>query len=903
MIPTALRRARLLRPRLVTDAVPRPRLITRLTAGLERPLTLVSAPAGYGKTTLLCQWLDAAPARSAWLSLDPHDSDLASFVIAFLSALRTVWPEAGDELLDLLHLPVTPPADYLGSALADALLDLPEPTILVLDDYQVIGDPTVHTFIAAILEHPAPDFHLAIVTRVEPPLQLPLLRARDQITELRGRDLAFTPEEAHAFLTQSAELDVSPEEARQLERQTEGWAAGLRLAALSLREEGGTAWLARGFTRRRQQHALDFLLDEVLSRLPADLEGFLLRTSVVERVCGPLCEVLLDPPPQPGQGATTLRQLVRADLFVATLGEDGAGWEWVRYHPLFRELLRERLVEREGMEVVAALHRRAAAWLVERQLVDEAIEVLLAAGDVDGAARLVEDQFAAMTEGVNWPELWSWLRRLPEALVHERPGLLLAHAWMDNLRGRLASMEERLQAATALLDAASQGSDSLAEDAKLRAQADDLTALICLYRGDGASVVEAAQRASPQLRDPQSFLGGSARMLIGLGLHQAGRNAEALRFLGGDADATSEPSPREMYALALIHLTDGDHLAARRWAARLLEHTERHDQPILRGWAQYFLGRIAYELNELEEAREQFAAAAGEHRTNFFVISEALLGLALTEQALGRASHSEHLLAELDELLAETGNDESRPRVNACQARLALQRGDNAEAIRWLDVGLTDRADILLFTVCPTLIEAWVLLARGRPGDIDAAAALLDAFRVRAEREHATDWLIRILAVQALVEQARGQEVAALDCLSTALDLAEPGGFMRTFLDLGPSMAALLRGVAARRPPSPYVARLLAASKEASPGTRAVMAPPAMSASLILLGRLTEREAQILALLAHHLTNKEIATDLSISPMTVKRHISNILDKLEVGTRRQAVLKATALNLMPSTPA
>src|SRR4051794_4240560 len=268
-------RTQLLRPRLVRDAIPRPRLLDLLAAGLERPLTLIVAPAGYGKTTLLCQWLDTIPARVAWFSLHQHDSDLTTFLTNFLGALQTLWPKLGRDLLDMLNLPATPSPDYLGAALADALLDVPEPTFLALDDYQVIADPAIHAFLTALLEHPAPEFHLAIASRRELPLPLPLLRTRDQIAEVRGQDLAFTPAEAQAFLTQAAGADVSAELAARFEQQIEGWATGLRLAAFSVREEGTTAWRARGLTQRRQQHALDFLLDEVLARLPAATQAFL----------------------------------------------------------------------------------------------------------------------------------------------------------------------------------------------------------------------------------------------------------------------------------------------------------------------------------------------------------------------------------------------------------------------------------------------------------------------------------------------------------------------------------------------------------------------------------------------------------------------------------------------------
>jgi ATP/maltotriose-dependent transcriptional regulator MalT len=899
MLPTAPHRARLLRPRLAGDVVERPRLVAPLAAGLARPLTLVCAPAGYGKTTLLCQWLAAVPARVAWLSLDASDSDLADFVAAAIGALQALWPAAGRQTLGLLRLPVTPSPDYLGATLADELLDLPEPTILALDDYHTIADPAVHAFVAALLEYPPPAFHLALATRVEPPLPLPRLRARDQVTELRAREMAFTPDEAATFLTRASGMGVSPAEAAQLGRQTEGWAAGLRLAALALREEGGSALLERGFAGRRQRHALDFLLAEVLARLPAALEDFLLRTSVAERVCGPLGEALLDPPPPAGQGAATLRRLVGTDLFIVALGEDGEDREWFRYHSLFRELLRERLLERAGPAVAADLYRRAGRWLAAHGLVDEALATLLAGGEEDEAARVVEERVTAVLDRNEVPTLWRWLRMLPEALVRRRPGLLLAYAWVENMRARPAALAERLRAATALLDGAA---DAETAGPALRAQVYVLTALASMFRDDGAAAEAPARAALPLAPDRQSYLGGTARSLVGGCLYRRGRDDEALRFLGAGGDDAA--GPRELLTLTQVTFHHvGDIPDARRWAARLLAIAERRDLPIMRGWAHYYLGRLAYEHNVLEEARAQFAAVVAGYRANFACHGESLLGLALTDQALGQAARSERSLAALDELLAETGNDEGRPHVNAGQARLALQRGDRAEVLRWLATAPPAWADHLPYLECPSVTAARALLARGEPGDAAAALARLAVFRARAERERMLNCVVQARAVEALAERARGDGAAALDHLAAALALAEPGGFVRTFLDLGPPLADLLRALAARRPPSPYLARLLrafdATRAAASAPERAVSRPSATDPALALFGQLTEREVQVLEQLARHLTNKEIAEVLSISPQTVKRHVSNLYDKLGVGSRRQAIVQATALGLLP----
>jgi LuxR family maltose regulon positive regulatory protein len=928
MATTLVRRAKLLRPRAAPDLIARPRLLDRLNAGLTRPLTLLSTPAGCGKTTLLGQWLDAAPLPSAWLALDAHDSALPSFVAALVGALQTFWPEAGRATLGLLHLPVTPDPAYLGAALADELLDLPGPALLVLDDYHAVADPAAHAFVAALLEYPPPSLRLALATRVEPPLPLARLRARDRVTELRGRDLAFTTDEAAAFLARAAGSEIDPAAATLVEQRTEGWAVGLRLAALALQGEGGAGWVAAAFAGRRQRQAMDFLLDEVLLRQPPAVQAFLLRTSVVAQVCGPLAEALLDPTPEAGAGEAMLWRLVDANLFVTVLepGEDGL--EWARYHPLFRELLQERLGRAAGPAAVADLHRRAADWLAGRGLVDEALEALLAGGEPDEAARLVEGRVAAVLDREDWPTLWRWLRRLPEELTARRPGLLLAHALIDQLRGRGASMAARLAAATALLDAGDR-----AAAPTLRAQADVVASALCCTLGDGAGAVAAGRRALPAFPDPHSYLGGAARCTIGMGLYQLGRRDEALRALGATADhAAARLAPQELFGLASVEFLAGDLRAARRWVELLLAMVARRDLPLLTGWAHYKLGWIAYEVDALDEARARFAAVAAErHRHSFPVVIEALLGLALTEQAQGRPGQSEWLLGELDDLLAETGNDEARPVVQACQARLALQRGDRAAAVRWLEAGAPGVGEapmVMEYAEFSGLTRARLLLARGAPGDLAAADALLAAARARAEREHLTGGAIQALAGQALARAAAGDEAAALDRLAAALDLAEPGGFVRTFLDLGPPLTALLRELAARRPPSPYLAHLLTAAgptSQAEPapapsaaplGSDATVArvglersrpatrPPAFASSPrdpapALVEALTTREVQVLERLAHHLSNKEIAAELNISPLTVKRHVGNLCGKLGAGTRRQAVAIAASLGLVP----
>jgi ATP/maltotriose-dependent transcriptional regulator MalT len=434
-----VRRVKLLRPRLGAGVVARPRLVDRLNASLEVPVTLVVGPAGFGKTTLLCQWLAACPCSSAWLSLDEEDDDLATFVAHFLAALRTAVPDAGEETLALLRLPRRSSPATLGATLCDELIDLDDNVVLVLDDYQAIADAAIHEFLAALLRHPAPPMHLVLSARHDPALPLAVMRARGRVAEVRAADLRFTDGEARAFLERATTAPLDGETSRILQARIEGWAAGWRFAELALRGDAGAEGLVQAFATHGRRHVMDFLLDEVLSRQPVAVRAFMLRTSIVERVSASLADALLDAPLGLGGSQALLEGLARADLFVVPLGEEGG---WFRYHHLFRELLRHQLRLEVGPAGEAELQARASAWHEDRGLIEPAIRHALAAGAPDQAAALVERHAMPALEADECRTPGRWLALLPlarwarsdrdaaidglsEALRHAEPGGLI----------------------------------------------------------------------------------------------------------------------------------------------------------------------------------------------------------------------------------------------------------------------------------------------------------------------------------------------------------------------------------------------------------------------------------------------------------------------------------------------
>ena len=383
-----IRRAKLLRPRTGSGIVARPRLIDRLNGALEFPLILVLGPAGFGKTTLLCEWLASSPLPSAWLSLDDDDDDLGAFVAHVVSALQSAHPGAGDATLDLLRLPRLPSPAILGATLCDELIDLDTEVILVLDDYHAIAEPAIHDFLSALLRHPAPALHLVISSRRDPSLPVSLLRLHGHVAEIRAGDLRFTDDEARAFLASAVDLELDGSMIQLLQERTEGWIAGLRLAALALRSEANADGLAYAFELHGRRHVMDFLLDEVLVRQPAPVQTFLLRTSIVDQICPSLADALVDSPLGFGGSQALLDGLARANLYVVPLGEDGL---WYRYHHLFRELLRHRLLLEVGEAGVAALHARASAWYEDHDAIEDAIHHALRDAAIStGAAEIVE---------------------------------------------------------------------------------------------------------------------------------------------------------------------------------------------------------------------------------------------------------------------------------------------------------------------------------------------------------------------------------------------------------------------------------------------------------------------------------------------------------------------------------
>ena len=918
---TALLITKLYIPPVRSEWVPRPHLVERLSAGLDaHKLTLVSAPAGSGKTSLIIAWLSelrrARPDLDlGWLSLDDGDNDPLRFLAYLVAALQAVDPRIGGEALQLLERAQPPPVESLVTSLINDLAAQPSPVILVLDDYHAISDLTVHEAVGFLVDRQPPHVHLVITTRHDPPLPLSRLRGRGQVTEIRQGDLRFTPEESAAFLNRSMGLNLTPVEVATLEERTEGWIAGLQLAALSMqgRDRANTAQFIADFSGR-YHFILEYLTDEVLQRQPAHIQAFLLQTSILERLSAPLCDQVVrdrgagsryqvsgtrvpdsltpdtgfpDSPPPDSQ--SVLEQLEAANLFIVPLDDER---EWYRYHHLFAELLHARLQETQP-ELIPTLHRRAVAWYEQRRFTAEAVHHALATQDLALAAEVIE---RAILQIATWSRastgmIQRWLNALPAEAVEPRPWLRLFTSRLQYISGHREQAGRTLQSLEEWL-----------QDHPSTPDAGRILGLTVVDRASYAVVMGHVHQAKELLSqtlahvpkdDPVSRFRKPA--LLGMAHLRAGELSEAHRAFSEASEITlaaglNFAATPFLCSLAEVEMAQGRLQQAMQTCERAAQLAVVDGKPAsAAGFVGLEMSKILYEWNDLAAAERRLLE--GLDLLSQSGISESFGSghavLAQIKQALGDEEGARQAARQA----VEIAQRENIPRIvsltSAYQARVWLAQGRLDLAARWAgeyrQVGETE-----YLREFEDLTLARVLLAQGRFGE---ALALLDERLVAANAAGRTYAVIEIQALRALAAPGAGE---AMDVLRQALTLAEPENFVRLFLDAGEPMRSLLQQAATLGLSPRYTARVLAAFGPAGgTGTHLPAAQP-------LVEPLSDRELDVLRLLAEDLPNREIGRRLFISLPTVKSHTRNIYGKLGVHNREEAVAQAQALGILPT---
>jgi LuxR family maltose regulon positive regulatory protein len=892
-------------PRTRPDRLARSRLFQRLDEGMGRPLVLVCTPAGFGKTTLLADWAADATLPVGWLSLDPDDNEPMRFWRYVVAALDRVAGGLGEQIVPLLSPGSGTSTHGVVTALVNRLQAQPDELALVLDDYHLIDEPAIHDSLGFLLSHLPPRLHLAIASRSDPPLPVARLRASGQLAELRAADLRFTPQEAAAFLREVWKLDLPPEAVAALENRTEGWAVGLQLAALSLQGRPDTDAFLDAFTGTHR-YVLDYLSEEVLGRLPDQVRRFLLHTSILERLSGPLCDAVTGD--SDGQGM--LEELERANLFLLPLDEQRRWW---RLHHLFADLLRARMLQTKP-DLVPELHRRAAGWCEQHGLIDEAIRHALAAGDTPWATRLVEEHLGETLRRGESVALARWLSLLSDDTVRSRPGLCLAKAMTELNLDHLEEAERLLEHAERAFDHHGREPPELQIPtyggmvAQVPAAIALLRAELAYDRADPDTVATFARAALAHMADHEHGPRLFARSLLVGADWMTGRVVDtepafAELLAEGRAAPASYPVLRTCFMLGLVQQAQGKLGAALRTYREGLRLATEGDwfSVYHAGEAHVGIAQVLYQRNQPGEAL-QHATQGVECCRQVIELTEldvALVALAWVRQAMGDPDGAL-------EAMEEACRTYSRPDVVALaypawseRARLQLTLGRVEEAARWTrEQGLTDHDQVSYLREGDHLVLARVLLAQVQP---DRALGLLERLDALAASQGRTGSLIQIRALRALALQAADEHQGALTLLAETLELAVPEGHVRVFADEGPPMAALLRSLlgtrrrarAAAGAGTEHLHRVLQAFQPAT-----AQADSTARTVLGLIEPLTDRELEVLRLLAAGRRNRDIAAELVVTLETVKKHTSHIFDKLGAANRTEAVAHARRLGLI-----
>lgn len=898
------------RPR--AQLVPRPHLVERLQQASTSTLTLVSAPAGFGKTTLLAQWLAEQRMPVAWLSLEPEDNDPVRFLSYLIAALQTVETDVGTSASALLHSPQPPPLETVLAMLTNDLTShLAGDVALVLDDYHVITAAPLHHAMHFLVDHCPPQLHLVLASRADPPLPLARLRARGQLTELRAAQLQFAEDETRLFLQQAMGLDLSSEEVATLQSRTEGWIAGLHLAALSLQGRADVQQFLADFTGSHR-HLIDYLVEDVLAYQSADVQSFLLHTCILERLCGSLCEAVTDEP----AGQVMLERIEAAHLFLTPLDDRR---QWYRYHHLFAEVLRHRL-RHEEPALVPLLHRRASQWYEQQGFIREAVQHALDAHDFELAARQLEQTATdLLARRGEISTLYGWFDLLPPALIRSHLSLCLWYGWSLATRGRYAEAASMLEAIEHLQATASPaergrivtpaGVNHLT-DSEVRGEIAGLGAYLAFRHADLPRTILLGREALEQLSQFSPSCGFVAWTLGkaygASGEVQAASQIQAELRRISLAEGNVYTAILATFELASLQLMLGRLHAAEQLYREALQLTDEQAASLpATGPALVGLGGLEYEWNHLEAAAELLRPGVLHARQTdeASVILQGVTALAWVKQAQGDEAGARALLEQALQVV-QSHHLLAQPRayVLASQARLALRQGDVAAAVRWAEAcGLNaehgeDERDAQRAMDYLTL--ARVYLAQRR---LSEAATVLDRLLPVAQAQGYLGSVMEILLLQALTQHAQGETPRALTTLQRALALAEPEGYMRLFVDEGPPMAELLHMLLAHeqaKSGTDYIRKLLAVLEAAHPRQMPAALSTQTAQAPLLLDPLSPRERKVLRLLAAGLSNPEIANELVVSLNTVKTQVSSLYRKLNVTNRKEAIAAARSWNLL-----
>lgn len=887
--------------------MPRSRLIEQLTKGLNGKLTLVSAPAGFGKTTLITDWLSQLEHSIAWVSLDEDDSDTQQF-FSYVAAATRPFPSNPQSLTNLLQAPQPQPAKALATTLINDFAAVSTPCLLVLDDYHAIDSPEIDLALAFLLDHMPPNLHLVMTSRSDPGFPLSRLRARNQLTEIRADDLRFSTEETAVFLQSVMGVSLAPAQIAALEARTEGWVAGLQMAALSMQNLNDVDAFVTSFTGSHR-FIMDYLVEEVLNQQASDVQDFLLKTAVLTQLSAELCDAILQSPPVSQQ---ILEQLETNNIFLVPLDNER---RWYRYHHLFADLLRSRLAQRQPV-LVPQLHQRASDWYAENGRSNDAIRHALAANDFERAARQMELVWS-VTHTHRSDPWWKWLDLLPDAVIRLRPILIVSDAWAHLIfNSERDACERRLQEAEQWLKRSEAEREALGmvvvDEEKFKMLPVTIAsarAIAALVASDTVNAIKHASQALDLLPEEDHRGRALPEPILGLSYFANGELLSAYKTLS-NAFNSSYGSGNIVTAISMKSLlTDIRKVQGRLDDAR--QTCEQALQLVISAQGDLNLSGTANLLLSLSEIHRQKgdsktaadywqqSDSLGKQASNATYQYRRRLALADIKASQGAFDEALHLLDQAAPWLGYVHLTETRT-LAALKAHVWIKQGQLDQAAAWVNqqgLAIDDKLSYLHEFDYMTLARLRIAQSQNGYGDdaIHHAIRLLERLLQAAEAGKRNGSVIEILTLQALAQEAHNNIAEALPPLTQALTLARPENYVRIFVDEGLPMAKLLSEAMARAIMPDYCSQLLAVFEAEGQKVEHKPAPPT---SQPLIDPLSARELEILTLIAAGLKNKEIADTLFVSINTVLYHNKNIYSKLGVNSRTKAVTKAKDLNLL-----
>ena len=896
---TSIVKTKLFRPPCPNGYVQRSRLNDKLDMGASCALTLLSAPAGYGKSVLVSSWLESNDRLHAWLSLDEEFKDLTTFLNYFIAAVREIFPKTCSGSYALVNESGQVSVHVLSEQLSNDLLEIKTPFIFVCDDYGRIHSSDIHELLDRLFKQLPQNLQMVFVTRRDPPFSLASMRARGEVIDIRMTDLKFTAPEIAEFFSSSGSETLDEKALATVSKVTEGWPAALRLLQINLTQgQDPNEFLRDMCGDSRDTH--EFLVTEVLSHQTPELRNCLLRTSILNRFNASLCAVLCE---KDHDGVAFIQQLFNANLFCIPLDD---AHDWVRYHHLFQSLLRVHLDRRYSEEEIKELHRKASGWFEENGYLEEALYYALEADPPVKAAAVIVRHRQEITDNEQWALLAKLLDFLPETAVKQDVELLILSARSCNKRGLYTKWAQILDQIDDLLS-----SPGYHDSNKNRQNGD-----VCMMRGSllyhgsqGQQALALVERALELLPPESKSERVYALLMQATSRQMIGDRQAAYDGIYGALSKEAKESPtvhgRLLQALCFMQWMDADIHALKQSATAMLDLCRVHPLPETKVFAHCFLGIAHYHLNELKECEQALRPVITDpYGPSFMMFFKSAQVLSFYYVSQGRADSARELSESLIARILKGVGSTFLPGAKALLAELDFRSGQHAKAMHWASEKNREENPVGYNFMIPDLTAAKILVHQRTDESLQQAEEILSFLYTHFSSVHNTRFLIETLSLQALFCDALGHASAADEKLTEALALAEPGGIIRAFVDLGEGIASILNRLDNSRDTSDYVQTLRNAFKNAASDTEgrtvASESTSQMSTQQALFeSDLTNREIEILTLLAQRLRNKEIADKLFISDGTVKQHTINLYKKLGVDSRREAVAKALSMNLLP----